>query len=277
METNKKRIIEGAQWLPVFEPGNIVMFQNLKTDISLNGKTGRVVEFDSNERSWRVRCSHDGELLLAKAENLTRIDDANNVNDMLPDKKVAASLPLKPRNIVMFQNLKTDISLNGKTGRLVEFDSDSGSWRVRCKHNGEELLAKAEHLKAKPKMIEVSDISDQERSNLSCPTHIYVLILDEHNHGWGRGYTEDGKVIGVYISKEAAVSASGEVDTGTFDEAIEPEKGIYSEEGCYIDNRNNPPDDGTLIQLGGKDIGEGDYVRLRIQKKPLMLGLQGTF
>ena len=276
METYNKRIrIEGAQWLPTFEPGNTVMFQNLKTDISLNGITGRVVEFDSNERSWRVRCMHNGEELLAKAENLKRID-ANNVNEVLPYKKVAASLPLKPGDIVTFRHLTT-FSLNGKTGRLVEFDSDSGSWRVRCKHDGKVLLAKAEHLK--PKVIEVSDISDQERRSLSCPTHIYVLILDEHSHGWGRGYTEDGKVIGVYISKEAAVSASGDVDTsyGTFDEAIEPEEGTYAEEGCYIDNRNNPPDNGTLIQLGGKDIGEGDYVRLRILKKPLLLGLQGTF
>jgi len=280
METNKKRRIDGA--IPTFKPGDSIVVCNLKEEEAfLNGKTGQLVEFWHRTNHWEVRydddnLNDDGDNLYIHSKNL-KANDANGVNEVLPDKKVAASLPLKPGDIVTFQNLKVDISLNGKTGRLVEFDGDSGSWRVRCKHNGEELLAKAEHLKAKPKMIEVSDISDQERSNLSCPTHIYVLILDEHNHGWGRGYTEDGKVIGVYISKEAAVSASGEVDTGTFDEAIEPEKGIYSEEGCYIDNRNNPPDDGTLIQLGGKDIGEGDYVRLRIQKKPLMLGLQGTF
>ena len=32
----------------------------------------------------------------------------------------------------------------------------------------------------------------------------------------------------------------------------------------------NPPDDGILIQIGGNDSDEGDCVRLKIQKKPLL-------
>ena len=53
---------------------------------------------------------------------------------------------------------------------------------------------------------------------------------------------------------------------GKWDEAIED---MFSGDYEHEDNRNNPPDNGTLIQIEGDDIGEGDYVRLVITKKDI--------
>ena len=72
-------------------------------------------------------------------------------------------------------------------------------------------------------------------------------------------------IIGVFSSKDAAVSVAGTVETdyGTFDMAI---KGDWND--CYIDNRKNPPDCGILLQIGNDKTGEGDYVKLYIEKFP---------
>ena len=178
--------------------------------------------------------------------------------------------PLKRGDEVEIHNLnEEDDELNGESGQLVEYDSRFNSWSVATKNYLVDV--KAENLKRKDQEIAAPD---RERESLSCPTHVYVLILEEWNHGWGGGHKEDAEVVGVYISKEAAALAAGDIGTsyGTFDEAIEPERGTFSDEFDYEDNRKDPPDDGILIQLGGKDIGEGDYVRLKIkiQKKPLL-------
>ena len=59
-----------------------------------------------------------------------------------------------------------------------------------------------------------------------------------------------------------------DVDTpcGKIDEAIEPDQAY---EFDHEDNRDNPPDNGTLIQLGGSGDSH-DYVRLSTNKMPLL-------
>ena len=199
---------------------------------------------------------------------------------------------LKPGDQVVFQNLKEDVDFNGKSGKLVRYDSSKSRWLVKTELDSVSsdnesdsdderlMLFKAENLKRKDQNDSASDQDaestadeseeDGDDSDVGCPTHVYVLILEEWNHGWGSG--QESKVIGVYISKEAAVLASGDINTsyGTFDKAIEPNRGDFSGEFDHKDYRNNPPDDGILIQLGGDDIGEGDYIRLKIQKMPLL-------
>ena len=63
------------------------------------------------------------------------------------------------------------------------------------------------------------------------------------------------------LTRKSLVAASGYVETdyGTVDEAIEPDSGnglggIFGEEDHHEDNRDDPPDNGVLIQLGGRDV-----------------------
>ena len=190
-------------------------------------------------------------------------------------KRQKVESPLKPGDKVIFHSLKVNVSLNGKSGKLVRYDSDTKSWEVKTEfdvciagHHDKMVVATSENLKRKDQKIAAAD----RDPNMSCPTHVYVLMLEEWHHGWRGGWVEDAQVIGVYISKEAAALASGDINTsyGTFNEAIDPNRGDFSDEFHHEDNRSNPPDDGILIQLGGKDVGEGDYVRLTIQKNLLL-------
>lgn len=242
-------------------PGDEVEIHNLVDDVDLNGKSGRLVKYHSGRNRWEVHIIGDGMLTdhLIKAENLKlKREDPE---------------PLNPGDEVVFHGLTTNVDLNGKSGELVEYDSDGDRWEVKTKFDvcisgdtDKVVFAKAENLKRK-------DLAapDRERKSMSCPTHVYVLILEEWHHGWGGGHATT-KVIGVYISKEAAVLASGEIQTswGTFNKEIEPRRGTFGGEFEHKDNRKNPPDDGILIQLGGRDIGEGDYARLKLQKMPLL-------
>ena len=94
--------------------------------------------------------------------------------------------------------------------------------------------------------------------------HVYVLSLTSVDHG--RNYRPEHEIVGVYSTKAAAAYAAGSVDTeyGTFDSAIES---MFEDD--HVDNRENPPDSGVLIQIGSEDTGEGDYVELSIEKFPL--------
>ena len=105
-----------------------------------------------------------------------------------------------------------------------------------------------------------------QASSASKETYVYLLTMEQWNHA-GEGTMTS--VAGVYESKEAAVASAGSINTdyGTFDEAIE---GDFSEEGEHEDNRSDPPDDGILLQIGGDDVGEGDYCRVLIQKCPIL-------
>ena len=189
-------------------------------------------------------------------------------------KRQKVESPLKAGDKVVFHSLKVNVSLNGESGKLIRYDSDTKYWEVKTEFdvcisgaNDKVVFATAENLKRKDRKIAAVD----RDPNTSCPTHVYVLMLEEWHHGWRGGWAEDAQVIGVYISKEAAALASGDINTsyGTFNEAIEP-GGTFCGEFDHEDNRSNPPDDGILIQIGGDGIGEGDYVRLTIQKKLLL-------
>lgn len=105
-------------------------------------------------------------------------------------------------------------------------------------------------------------------NELHFPSHVYVLTFEK----WDNKRDTATEVIGVYSSKEAAVAVSGDVGTdhGTFDEAIEPDRGTFGEDYLHEDNRGNPPDNGVLIQFGGRGVFEGDYRRLYIRKMPLL-------
>lgn len=64
------------------------------------------------------------------------------------------------------------------------------------------------------------------------------------------------------------MATSVTVDTiyGTFfDEAI---KEMFQD--GHEDNRKNSPDNGILLQIGGKDIGCGDYARLIMKYKAIL-------
>ncbi len=103
--------------------------------------------------------------------------------------------------------------------------------------------------------------------------YVYVLYIDRWNHHnirqiWWREYEI---VAGVYATKEAAAAAAGDIDTdkyGTFNEALGHNSGLYYEEA--VDNRDNPPDNGELIQIGGFSGDRDDFVRLSIRKMPIL-------
>ena len=94
---------------------------------------------------------------------------------------------------------------------------------------------------------------------------VYVLTLKTIHHS----YTQDPTVVGVYASKAAAAAAAGKIECsmGVFDTVFEDED---YEDICTIDNRKNPPDNGCLLKIGDREIGEGDYEELIIQKFPLL-------
>lgn len=95
------------------------------------------------------------------------------------------------------------------------------------------------------------------------PTYVYLLTMKEYSHSVG----EMTDVIGVYESKEAAAASAGGINTsyGMFDYAIEND---FCDD--HEDNRSDPPDDGTLIQIGSSDVGEGDFICLVIKKLPIL-------
>ena len=102
----------------------------------------------------------------------------------------------------------------------------------------------------------------------------YILFLTrrDHNITWH----EEPEIIGIFDSKAAAVARASTVECvyGTSDGAMRTfdwaMKDIFCDEGEYEDNREDPPDNGILIQLGGDDIGEGDFCRLSIKKLPVL-------
>mmetsp|Transcript_15886 Transcript_15886/g.39455 ORF Transcript_15886/g.39455 Transcript_15886/m.39455 type:complete len:457 (-) Transcript_15886:183-1553(-) len=100
------------------------------------------------------------------------------------------------------------------------------------------------------------------------PQSVYVLSVISVDHSLN--YVPEQRTVGVYCSKANACIAAGSVTTdyGTFDDAIES---MFTDD--RIDNRNDPPDKGIVIQLGSKETGEGDYVRLIIESFPLDAGV----
>ena len=94
---------------------------------------------------------------------------------------------------------------------------------------------------------------------------VYLLIQESIDHG--NNHELETEIIGVFDSKAAAVASAESVESigyGAFDDAIES---IFMED--HEDNRDDPPDDGILIQLGHEYSGEGDIERLLIKKFPL--------
>jgi hypothetical protein len=114
----------------------------------------------------------------------------------------------------------------------------------------------------------VAKWKQQARALQQTNSHVYLLMREEQNHARRGG--EAKTLVGVYDSKEAAVAASMDVETGygTFDSAIADD---FKDD--HVDNRETPPDDGILIQIGSEDAGEGDLVRLLIERIDV-LGLE---
>ena len=113
-----------------------------------------------------------------------------------------------------------------------------------------------------------------EQSKKLQPTRAFIYILTLESNSHDRSWRGEFDIIGAFDSLDAAVAKSITVETdyGKFDDAI---KDMFSNEFEHIDNRKNPPEDGILIQLGGDDVGEGDYCRLVITKRPI-LGISET-
>ena len=123
-------------------------------------------------------------------------------------------------------------------------------------------------LKKNKRAALVAKWNEQSEQLQSTGSHIYVLSLETICHDGDGG--PDLEVVGVYNSKAAAVAKSVTVTTiyGRFDSAI---KDMFSEDdGGHEDNRENPPNNGVLIQLGHEDSGEGDICRLLIRKCPVV-------
>ena len=119
---------------------------------------------------------------------------------------------------------------------------------------------------------EVAAWEDQARKLKATEKYVYILTLEEwsqcrnyYDRDYGDGPSV--KIIGLFNSKAAAVAKSVTVKTmyGKFDETI---KDICKQEGVYVDYRKDPPDDGTLFQIGDEeDFDDGAYARLVISKQ----------
>lgn len=115
-------------------------------------------------------------------------------------------------------------------------------------------------------------LNEQSRYVNPVGTYVYVLNVESWNHSANYQCPPENITVGIFDSKDAAVAMSGSYDSsgyGTFDEALIEFHNDY-EEGDAIDNRDSPPDDGILIQVGNEDTGMGDYCRLLISKVPLL-------
>ncbi|CAB9514540.1 expressed unknown protein [Seminavis robusta] len=105
--------------------------------------------------------------------------------------------------------------------------------------------------------------SSEEAENPNKPVSVLSLISENH----ATRHRPEHTLVGAYTSKAVAVEAAGVVEAdgyGTFEDALDKML-----EDDHIDNRQNPPDDGCLIQIGSKETGEGNFVRLEIKKMPL--------
>mmetsp|Transcript_44163 Transcript_44163/g.106931 ORF Transcript_44163/g.106931 Transcript_44163/m.106931 type:complete len:148 (+) Transcript_44163:134-577(+) len=101
--------------------------------------------------------------------------------------------------------------------------------------------------------------------------YVVTLVTVDHAVRYSSSDNPERKIVGVYSTKAAAVSEAGTVDTnsyGPFDEAIKEE----DFEDDHVDNRENPPNKGILLQIGDEHSGEGDYVQLHIEKFPIKDG-----
>eukprot|EP00934_Nitzschia_sp_Nitz4_P006494 Nitzschia sp. Nitz4//scaffold139_size61406//49965//50339//NITZ4_006466-RA/size61406-processed-gene-0.86-mRNA-1//-1//CDS//3329535870//6484//frame0 len=94
--------------------------------------------------------------------------------------------------------------------------------------------------------------------------YVYVLTIKRIYH---TGVPAEQAIVGVYISKESAVHDANNMSFswGDFDDLIED---CFEE--AYVDNRNNPPDNGILMQLGNNDHGQGNSETLFIEKCQLL-------
>jgi len=95
--------------------------------------------------------------------------------------------------------------------------------------------------------------------------YVHVLSVAEADHA--NNHIVETEIVGVYESKEAAAAAASGAKSlgyGTIEGAMR----TYDDD--VEDYRNGPPDDGVLIQCGGEDCGEGDWVRVLINKFPVL-------
>jgi hypothetical protein len=101
----------------------------------------------------------------------------------------------------------------------------------------------------------------EQAQQLTSSQFVYVLVLDTI-------------IIGVFASKEAAVARTSEVKPHILDTLFDGCNSIdeaIKQFGNIIDNRDNPPDDGILVQLGSEyDDFDSSVSRIMIKKMPVL-------
>mmetsp|Transcript_18626 Transcript_18626/g.21516 ORF Transcript_18626/g.21516 Transcript_18626/m.21516 type:complete len:162 (-) Transcript_18626:478-963(-) len=101
----------------------------------------------------------------------------------------------------------------------------------------------------------------EQAKQLTSSQFVYVLVLDSD-------------IIGVFASKEAAVARASEVKPYILNTLFEGCSSIDNAIKSFtniIDNRDNPPDDGILVQLGDEnDDFDSSVSRITIKKTPVL-------
>jgi ribosomal protein L21E len=110
------------------KPGNVVelvdgvILANLRSQPGLNGKTGSVTGYDTDNGRYIVRLNHDGAVI-----------------------KVRSSALLWPRNtLVCIEGLKNSPQHNGRYGRVVAFDGSR--YAVQLDTAGSQLKLRPENV-----------------------------------------------------------------------------------------------------------------------------------
>jgi|AntRauTorckE5430_2_1112549.scaffolds.fasta_scaffold01470_1 hypothetical protein len=202
--------------------------------------------FDENEQTRGAKIV-GGKLIFNKYEDSIKVRKA-----YLSIGAIRRTIPLASSSA---KNTMSSFGCDGGSSSFEE-DDDDGSRREASRRDT--LVAKwKEHAK-----------------QLASSQFVYVLTHEKLDYRDKYNGQEPTVVIGVFASKEAAVArATTAVKPDTpyggdnIEDAIKKYELNYDQ---FTDNRENPPDDGILVQLGSEDSDCHSVERIIIKRMPLL-------
>ena len=120
-----------------FRVGATVIVDDLKSAPQLNGKTGKLVRSDTSSWRWQVELEEGLGTKALKSANLT-------IAEAEPGTGREGAVGFSVGTSLFVDGLKGAPELNGKTGKLVRFDTSSSRWQVELEEGfGTEALGSA--------------------------------------------------------------------------------------------------------------------------------------
>jgi len=126
-----------------FAPGQQVRVVGLTERTELNGQSGTLVEFGSQQGRWKVLMS-DGSRKTFREANMERVHGEAPLGQTpaLPSPNAG----FHPGQHVVLMNLKSKPEHNGKEGIVIQFEASENRWKVLLRDGGQGVLLRSANM-----------------------------------------------------------------------------------------------------------------------------------